>query len=43
MRGHGDVVTGWHNKVQAAIAHLVPAGLTAEMHRMMAAPKSNAA
>ncbi len=38
MKGEGDVVTGWHNKLQAAIAHIAPAGLTAEMHRKMAAP-----
>ncbi len=38
LRGEGDVVTGWHNKLQAAIAHIAPAGLTAEMHRKMAAP-----
>ncbi len=25
MKGEGDVVTGWHNKLQAAIAQL-PAG-----------------
>ena len=40
MKGEGDVVTGWHNKLQAAIAHIAPAGLTAEMHRKMAAPGS---
>ncbi len=40
MNGEGDVVTGWHNKLQAAIAHIAPAGLTAEMHRKMAAPGS---
>jgi short-subunit dehydrogenase len=38
MAGKGDVVTGWHNKLQAAIAHIAPAGLTAELHRKMAAP-----
>ena len=38
MRGDGDVVAGWHNKLQAAIAHIAPADLTAEMHRKMAAP-----
>ena len=38
MKGEGDVVAGWHNKLQAAIAHIAPAGLTAEMHRKMAAP-----
>ncbi len=43
MKGEGDVVTGWHNKLQAAIAKLMPAGVTAEMHRQMAKPKSSAA
>ncbi len=38
MRGDGDVVTGWQNKLQAAIAHIAPAPLTAEMHRRMAEP-----
>ncbi len=38
MKGDGDVVAGWHNKLQAAIAHIAPAGLTAEMHRKMAEP-----
>ncbi len=38
MAGEGDVVTGWHNKLQAAIAHVAPAGVLAEMHRKMAAP-----
>jgi short-subunit dehydrogenase len=38
MRGEGDVVTGWHNKLQSAIANVLPAGLTAELHRKMAAP-----
>ena len=37
-KGEGDVVAGWHNKLQAAIAHILPAGVTAEMHRKMAAP-----
>ena len=39
MKGEGDVVAGWHNKLQAAIAHVLPAGITAEMHRSMAQPK----
>lgn len=39
MKGEGDVVTGWHNKLQAAIAHLAPADLTAELHRSMAEPR----
>ncbi len=43
MKGQGDVVAGWHNKLQAAIAKLAPAGMTAELHRQMAQPKSGAA
>ena len=42
MKGQGDVVAGWHNKLQAAIAHLAPAGVTAELHRQMAKPSSSA-
>lgn len=38
MNGGGDVVTGWHNKLQAAIAHVLPAPVTAELHRRMAEP-----
>ncbi len=38
MNGEGDVVTGWHNKLQSAIANVLPAGVTAELHRGMAAP-----
>ena len=38
LAGTGDVVTGWHNKLQSAIANFLPAGVTAEMHRKMAAP-----
>ncbi len=38
MKGEGDVVSGWHNKLQAAIAHIAPAGALAEMHRGMAEP-----
>jgi len=38
MRGDGDVVTGWSNKLRAAIAHLLPAGALAEQHKKMAAP-----
>ncbi len=39
MKGEGDVVAGWHNKLQAAIAHIAPADLLAEMHRKMAEPQ----
>lgn len=38
MRGEGDVVTGWKNKLEAAIAKLAPSGVMAEQHRKMAAP-----
>ena len=38
MKGDGDVVTGWNNKLRAAIAHLLPAGGLAEMHRKEAGP-----
>ncbi len=40
MKGEGDVVTGWQNKLQSAIANVLPAGVTAEMHRKMAEPGS---
>ncbi len=40
MAGEGDVVTGWQSKLQAAIAHITPAGVLAELHRKMAAPGS---
>jgi short-subunit dehydrogenase len=39
IKGKGDVVTGWHNKLQSAIANITPAGVMAEMHRRMAQPK----
>lgn len=42
MRGDGDVVTGWHNKVIAAMANITPAAILAEQHRKMAAPGSAA-
>jgi short-subunit dehydrogenase len=40
MKGEGDVVTGWHNKLQTAIASVTPAGWLAEMHRKQAEPGS---
>jgi short-subunit dehydrogenase len=40
MKGDGDVVTGWHNKMRSAIANFLPSGVTAEMHRAMAEPGS---
>jgi short-subunit dehydrogenase len=38
MRGDGEVVAGWQNKLRAAIAHLAPAGWLADLHRKEAAP-----
>jgi uncharacterized protein len=38
MRGDGDIVAGWHNKLQTAIASVTPAGILAEQHRKQAAP-----
>ncbi len=38
MRGDGQVVTGWQNKLQAAIAHVTPADVLAELHRRKAEP-----
>jgi short-subunit dehydrogenase len=40
MKGEGDVVSGWKNKMQSAIANIVPAGVLAEQHRKMAEPGS---
>jgi short-subunit dehydrogenase len=33
MRGDGDVVTGWRNKLQSAIANVTPAGMLAHSCR----------
>ncbi|HQT80184.1 MAG TPA: SDR family NAD(P)-dependent oxidoreductase [Rhodopila sp.] len=40
MKGEGDVVTGWHNKLMTAIASVTPAGLLAEAHRRATEPGS---
>jgi uncharacterized protein len=40
MKGEGDVVTGWKNKLQTAIASVTPAGILAEQHRKTAEPGS---
>jgi short-subunit dehydrogenase len=40
MRGDGDVVSGWMNKLQTAIASVTPAGVLAEQHRKQAEPGS---
>jgi len=38
MDGQADVVTGWKNKLQVALGHVLPSGILAEQHRKMAAP-----
>jgi short-subunit dehydrogenase len=38
MRGEGDVVSGWKNKVQTTMANLTPNAVLAERHRKMAEP-----
>lgn len=38
MKGEGDVVAGWKNKLMASAANVAPAGVSAEVHRRMAAP-----
>ena len=40
MAGKGDVVSGWLNKLQSAIANVLPAGMVAEQHRKMTEPGS---
>jgi short-subunit dehydrogenase len=40
LRGDGDVVAGWNNKLRAAISNLMPAEVLAEQHRKMAEPGS---
>jgi hypothetical protein len=34
------VVSGWQNKLRAAMASILPAGVTAEQYRKMAEPGS---
>jgi short-subunit dehydrogenase len=38
MRGDGDVVAGWQNKLQTAIANVTPSGLLARQHAKKAKP-----
>lgn len=38
MDGDGDVVAGWKNKLQAAVAAVTPSSVLAEQHRKMAEP-----
>jgi short-subunit dehydrogenase len=38
MRGDGDVVAGWKNKIETTLANVTPAGVLAQQHRKMAEP-----
>ena len=40
MQGKGDVVSGWKNKLQTAMANVTPASILAEQHRKKAEPGS---
>lgn len=40
MKGQAHIVSGWKNKIQAAVAHVTPAAILAEQHRKMAEPGS---
>jgi short-subunit dehydrogenase len=40
MRGDGDVVAGWKNKLQTSAASVTPSAILAEQHRKMAEPGS---
>jgi uncharacterized protein len=41
LNGEGDVVIGWMNKLQSAIANITPADMVAERHRRQAEPGSD--
>jgi short-subunit dehydrogenase len=40
MKGEGDVVSGWQNKLQTAIASVTPSGILAKLHQGLAQPGS---
>ena len=40
MRGDGDIISGFKNRLQAAMAQLIPAGFLARQHRKYAEPGS---
>jgi uncharacterized protein len=42
MRGDGDIVSGWKNKLMTTLASVTPSGVLAEQHRRMAEPGSGA-
>ena len=40
IKGDGDIVAGWKNKLQTVMANITPSGILAEQHAKMAAPGS---
>lgn len=40
LKGEGEVIVGWQNKLLAAIAHVLPANLAADAHRKQGEPWS---
>jgi short-subunit dehydrogenase len=38
LAGDGQVITGWKNKMQAAMSHVMPAERLAKQHTKMAEP-----
>lgn len=40
MRGEAQVISGWKNRIQTALAQLTPSTLLAELHRAIARPGS---
>jgi hypothetical protein len=38
IKGEGDIVSGFKNKVQTTAANVTPAGVLARQHRKMAEP-----
>ena len=40
MKGEGEVISGWKNKLQTIVANVTPSGLLARQHARMAAPES---
>ena len=39
LKGEADVVAGWRNKLQVAVAKMMPAQATAQIHRKLVEPK----
>jgi short-subunit dehydrogenase len=39
LKGEADVVAGWRNKLQVAVAKVMPAQATAQIHRKLVEPK----